>query len=144
MRTPFSLYSQNPYYWSTAKLRSTWRRLSHAKKARKDSTPMTSRQLQRHLRQWLTPYWMRGNHQSPDRNNGCNAYHYPPIQRKRITEEAKSMLKAGIIRESESPWASPVVVIKKKGEHGGSALTSENSTTLPRNVTGPCPELTMC
>ncbi|CAJ0626548.1 8149_t:CDS:2 [Entrophospora sp. SA101] len=42
------------------------------------------------------------------------AYHYPPKYNDFIKEEIQQMLENGIIRESTSSWASPIVVVKKK------------------------------
>ncbi|CAJ0626547.1 8148_t:CDS:2, partial [Entrophospora sp. SA101] len=42
------------------------------------------------------------------------AYHYPPKYNEFIKEEIQQMLEHGIIRESTSSWASPIVVVKKK------------------------------
>lgn len=42
-------------------------------------------------------------------------YRYPPSGLKIIEEHTAKMLKQGICRESRSPWASPVVLIPKKG-----------------------------
>ncbi|CAJ0648430.1 9416_t:CDS:2, partial [Entrophospora sp. SA101] len=42
------------------------------------------------------------------------AYHYPPNYNEFIKEEIQQMLENGIIRESTSSWASPIVVVKKK------------------------------
>ena len=42
------------------------------------------------------------------------AYHYPPHYNDFIKEEIERMLENGIIRESTSSWASPIVVVKKK------------------------------
>lgn len=41
-------------------------------------------------------------------------YHVPLNQQKVIDEHITQMLDAGIIKESNSPWASPVVLIKKQ------------------------------
>jgi len=38
---------------------------------------------------------------------------YPPIQERFIQEEVQRLLEIGIIQPSSSPWASPVVVVKK-------------------------------
>jgi hypothetical protein len=42
------------------------------------------------------------------------AYHHPPHYNEFIKEEIQQMLDTGIIRESTSSWASPIVVVKKK------------------------------
>ncbi len=41
-------------------------------------------------------------------------YRTAPAQRDEITQHIYSMLEAGIIEPSTSPWASPVVIVKKK------------------------------
>ena len=42
------------------------------------------------------------------------AYRVGPKEREIIKEEIKKMLEKGVIRESQSDWASPVVLVKKK------------------------------
>lgn len=42
------------------------------------------------------------------------AYRVAPTERRVIQEEVEKMLARGIIRPSESPWSSPVVLVKKK------------------------------
>ncbi len=42
------------------------------------------------------------------------AYRLPLTRRKIVEEEIDSMLKKGVIRPSESPWASPVTLVPKK------------------------------
>ena len=43
-----------------------------------------------------------------------NPYRLPFSQRKVVEEQIDEMLKAGIIEPSRSPWASPIVMVKKK------------------------------
>ena len=39
---------------------------------------------------------------------------YAPAERQAIAQEVKKLLEQGIIRESSSPWCSPVVLVRKK------------------------------
>jgi len=61
------------------------------------------------------------------------AYCHSPEAMKIIDEEVTKLLKADIIEESNSPWASPVVLLKKKG--GGHRLCVDmhkvNTVTKP-------------
>ena len=43
-----------------------------------------------------------------------NQIYLPYAVREILKEEIKDMLQLGIIRESESPYASPIVIAKKK------------------------------
>ena len=49
-----------------------------------------------------------------DRPNRCKPYPLPHAKRGEIREEIKNMMNTGIVRESSSPYASPLVVVKKK------------------------------
>ena len=44
----------------------------------------------------------------------CKIYRYPQIQEKEIESQIKDMLKQGIIRESNSPYNSPLWIVPKK------------------------------
>ena len=68
------------------------------------------------------------------------AHQVPFTLRERVSEMVKEMLKGGIISESSSPWARPVVIVRKKD---GSlrfcvdyrqlnAITKKDVFTLPR------------
>ena len=49
-----------------------------------------------------------------DRPIGCKPYPLPYAKRGEIREEIMNMMDTGIVRESSSPYASPLVVVKKK------------------------------
>ena len=67
-------------------------------------------------------------------------YRTNPENAKFLNEEIKKMLENGIIRPSKSPWASPVVIVGKKGGDKQlcvdyrklNKLTEENRYPLPR------------
>ncbi|KZS01669.1 Histone-lysine N-methyltransferase NSD2-like protein, partial [Daphnia magna] len=43
----------------------------------------------------------------------CNPYRVSAFERRIIADKVEEMLEEGIIKESHSPWSSPVVLIKK-------------------------------
>jgi len=46
-------------------------------------------------------------------------YKYSPAQKDEKEKQLAEMLKNGIIKPSQSPYASPVLLVKKKMAHGG-------------------------
>ena len=64
----------------------------------------------------------------------------PPSQHQEVRRHIQELLGAGIIRESNSPWASPIVVVKKRDQsirlcvdyRRLNAVTTKSSFPLPR------------
>ena len=67
-------------------------------------------------------------------------YRLPFSQREMVQEHIENMLKAGIIEPSQSPWASPIVIVDKKDGtkrfcvdlRGLNKIAKENAYPLPR------------
>lgn len=53
-------------------------------------------------------------------------YRYSPLQKNEIESQLKQMLQNGIIRPSTSPFASPVLLVKKKDGAGDFVWTTGN------------------
>nr|ACF86217.1 unknown [Zea mays] len=47
-------------------------------------------------------------------------YRYPPTLKDEIETQVKEMLSQGVIRKSSSPFASPILLSKRKTTHGDS------------------------
>lgn len=46
-------------------------------------------------------------------------YRYPHVHKQEVQQQVSSMLKQGIIRDSVSPWSSPVWIVPKKADASG-------------------------
>ncbi len=53
-------------------------------------------------------------------------YRIPYSRRKVVEKEIQKMLDAGVVRRSNSPWASPIVLVEKKDGVFAFVLTTEN------------------
>ena len=53
--------------------------------------------------------------------------HMPFAARAKVARQLKVMHETGVIKASSSPWASPVVFVRKKMDHTGSVLTIDGS-----------------
>ena len=64
-----------------------------------------------------------------DRSIRCKPYPLPYAKRGEIREEIKNMMDTGIVRESSSPYVSPLVIVKKKD--GSNRMCVKQSKTQP-------------
>jgi hypothetical protein len=55
-------------------------------------------------------------------------YHYSPEHKTEIEHQVKQLLQAGLITQSHSPFASPVLLVKKRMVAGGSVWITGSST----------------
>ena len=69
-----------------------------------------------------------------------HARRLPFHQHKEVSELVNSMLSRGIIESSDSPWASPVVLVRKKMGRQGGVWTFVNLMTAHERMPS-CPEL---
>lgn len=58
-------------------------------------------------------------------------YHYSPAQKNEIEKQVHDMLQSGVIVHSMSPYAAPVLLVKKRTAVGDSALIFAVSTKSP-------------
>ena len=56
-------------------------------------------------------------------------YHYSPAHKTEIEQQVQELLQAGLITHSHSPFASPVLLVKKRMELGDFVLTTGSSMT---------------
>jgi len=71
-------------------------------------------------------------------------YRLPEAAKKEVDRQIKTMIKNNVIEESRSPWCSPIILVKKKGDKGKTdfrfcvdfrklnSLTVKDAYTLPR------------
>lgn len=50
----------------------------------------------------------------PNKTVQRHPYRLAPAEKEKVNEKIESLLKAGVIRESSSPFASPILLVKKK------------------------------
>ena len=56
-----------------------------------------------------------------------------------VGRQVEGLLQKGLIEPASGAWSSPVVLVKKKTEPGGSALTTGDSTPSPSMTPIHCP-----
>ena len=61
------------------------------------------------------------------------AYRVPYSQQEQVQKEIMGMLEAGVIHPSKSPWASPMVLVPKKGGGPLSRLCHWSWNRIPRS-----------
>ena len=59
------------------------------------------------------------------------AYRYSPVQKAEIEKLIKDMLDKSLIQPNQSPFASPVLLVKKKTDHGDFVLIIGSKTHSP-------------
>ena len=69
-----------------------------------DEMPMTMTRAASHVIDTASMYDLVAQHPRPT----------GPVQKAEIQRQIETMLKDGVISPSQSPWASPVVLVKKK------------------------------
>ena len=65
-------------------------------------------------------------------------YRYNPMQKSEIEQQISTMLQQGVIQESTSPFASPVLLVRKKMGVGDSVWIIDSSIQLLRNTSTRC------
>jgi len=70
-----------------------------------------------------------------------NAYQRPIAEKKIIREEVEKMLEKGVIRESNSEWTSPVVLVKKKNGETRFCVDYQKLNKITRKDNHPLPRI---
>lgn len=68
-------------------------------------------------------------------------YKYPPEKKKIIQSEIESMLKLGIIEPCQSPYSSPIVLVKKKSGEPRLCIDFRNLNAITKEVTQNLPHI---
>jgi len=68
-------------------------------------------------------------------------YHYPYFQKSEIKNQISELLRKGYIRSSTRPFASPVLIVKKKDIHGACAIDYRGLNQITIQYKYPIPNL---
>ena len=80
-------------------------------------------------------------HLVDDRSIRCRPYALPHTVLRKIQEEIQEMIKTGIVRESNSSYASPMVIVKMK--NGSNCICVDYREVNRITVTDPQPMTTV-
>ena len=69
---------------------------------------------------------------------------FPDTQQRQIEEELGKMMEQGIIQESDSPWASQVVLVRKKDGSTRFCVDYRHLNAVTKKDAYPLPNITEC
>ncbi len=70
------------------------------------------------------------------------AYRIPESQKTKVSDLITAMLKQGVIRPSNSPWASPIVIVRKKDGSDRFCIDFRKLNSITRKDAFPLPNIT--